>query len=176
MRRTRILFTAAVLLSMAGAVAGWRYVQQRPVRIADRMLDALSAELASGKVTAAMDSVHATIVGGTAVSDICTPAPARCTYKASMAYRMPEQGDEPATVVLLEASTQVDRSEGAPPLPGPWRWQVVMAGAGERNSVNVSTGPYVNLERTPAARGTNASLVLLKAMETGIEKALARQG
>lgn len=176
MRRTRVLFTAALLLTIAGTALGWRVQSQRPARIADRMLDALRAELASGKVTAAMDSLHATIVGGTAVSDSCTATPARCTYKASMAYRMPEHGREPATFVLLEASTEVDTSEGAPPVPGPWRWQVIVAGVGENRSVNFSTGPYVNLERTPAARGTNASLVLLKAMETGIEKALARQG
>lgn len=176
MRHGRLVFTMLMLLATVAGVLAWFTAQQRHGGIADSMLEALHGELASRKVVAAMDAVHATIVDGTAVADHCTPAPARCTYKATMAYRMEETGEEPATFVMLEASTEVDRSAGAPPLPGPWRWQVIMAGFGGNRSVNVATGAYANLASTPPARGTNASLVLLKAMETGIEKGLAHRG
>ncbi|MFL6710563.1 MAG: hypothetical protein ACJ8HI_20365 [Massilia sp.] len=176
MRHDRLVYTALLLLATVAAVLGWFTVQQRPGRIADSMLAAVHAELSGGAVADAMRKVQATIVEGTAVADHCTPAPARCTYKATMAYRMEETGDEPATFVMLEASTDVDRSVGAPPIPGPWRWQVIMAGFGEHRSVNVATGTYANLASTPPARGTNASLVLLKAMESGIEKGLAQRG
>lgn len=176
MRHGRLVLTVLLLLAIAAAVLGGVAVKQHPARIADSMLAALHAELASSAVAAAMQGVHATIVEGTAVADHCTPAPARCTYKATMVYRMEATGEEPATIVMLEASTDVDRSPGAPSMPGPWRWQVIMAGFGDYRSVNVATGTYANLASTPPARGTNASLVLLKAMETGIEKGLAEQG
>lgn len=165
-----------LLLAAAAAVLGRLTVQQRSERIADSMLAALHNELDSNAVAAAMHGVHATIVDGTAVADHCTAAPARCTYKATMAYRMEARGEEPATIVMLEASTDVDSSAGAPPLPGPWRWQVIMAGFGDYHSVNLATGTYANLASTPPARGTDASRVLLKAMETGIEKGLAQRG
>jgi len=173
------LTIAALAALIAPITAGgvWLYVQQRPVHIHERMLGALSNELATGQVASAMDALNATIVDGTAISNTCTLKPARCTYKASMAYRMPETADEPAVFVILLASADVDQSDGAPPVAAKWRWEVVMAGLGEhRKPVNLSTGAYTNLARTPASRGTNASVVLLKAMETGIEKGLAGQG
>lgn len=173
----RRIITLAVFALAAGAgVLGWASMRPRPAHIADAMLDAIRAELDSSKVAAAMDGVQATIVNGTAVSDLCTPAPARCTYRATLAYRMAETGDQPVTFVMLEARTDVDKSVGAPPLPGAWRWQVTMAGFGENRSVNVATGTYLNLASTPPARGTNASQIVLKAMETGMEKGLARSG
>lgn len=176
MPHVRLALTALLLLATAAGVVAWNSSHARPGRLADSMLDALHAELGSSKVSSAMHGVQATIVDGTAVADHCTRAPDRCTYKATMAYRMAAVGDEPATFVMLEASTEVDRSTGAPPIPGPWRWQVIMAGVDEQRSVNVATGIYANLASTPLARGTNASLVLLKAMEAGIEKALAQRG
>ena len=173
----RRIITLAVFALAAGAgVLGWGAMRQRPAHIADVMLDAIRAELDSRKVAAAMEGVQATIVNGTAVSDLCTPTPARCTYRATLAYRMAERGDQPVTFVMLEARTEVDKSAGAPPIPGAWRWQVTMAGFGENRSINVATGTYMNLASTPPARGTNASQILLKAMEAGIEKGLASSG
>lgn len=168
---------ALALAALAAALLGSLRAQQQPARIANHMLAALSEELATGQVAAAMEALNASIVDGTAVGNTCTIKPARCTYKASVAYRMPETREEPATFVILLASADVDQSDGAPPVPVKWRWEVVMAGFGEpRNSVSLSTGAYTNLDKTPPSRGTNASLVLLKAMESGIEKGLARQG
>jgi hypothetical protein len=174
--RRRLVLTVVLSLAAAAGVLGWIAVQHRPAHTADAMLDAIHAELGSSTVAAAMDGVQATIVNGTAVTDLCTPAPARCTYRATLAYRMAQTGDQPATFVMLEARTDVDKSAGAPPIAGAWRWRVTMAGFGESRSVNVATGTYMNLASTPPARGTNASLVLLKAMETGMEKGLARSG
>lgn len=173
---TRYACIGALTLAAFAAAAAW-YAQNRPARFANHMLAALNSELSTGQVAAAMDRLNATIVDGTAITNTCTLKPARCTYQASVAYRMPETQDEPATFVILLASADVDQSEGAPPVPGKWRWEVKMAGFGEhRNTVNSYSGAYTNLARTPASRGTNASMVLLKAMETGIEKGLARQG